>query len=370
MRFGLPSARLRLAAALLLIPAAPAAASPAGGPDVQVRIVTDEADAALAILGEEATAGTAAPASWERLWASEGFVRLKKRAESFGAKDVEGGLRDFLSSSETIARRGELRSAVETWKHLDVKAAAQRAAAYLPPGIPLRATIYPVIKKQTNSFVFELRSNPAIFMFVDPHIAAAKLENTLSHELHHVGIAGCPHPADYDRLSAAQKTLFDDLGAFGEGLAMLAAAGGPDVHPHATSDADAWLVWERDMAAFNTDLGRLEAFFRDVLAGKLSEEEANRRLFSFIDAEGVPQGPFYTVGWKMAAMIERARGRSALVGLVCDPRSLLAAYNEIASAHARNDGEGLATWSPDFLAALAPVIRQASLRGRREARRR
>jgi Putative zinc dependent peptidase (DUF5700) len=189
-------------------------------------------------------------------------------------------------------------------------------------------------------------------MYLDPAVGPAKLENTLAHELHHVGIAGCPKPPDFDRLSAAQKTAFEDLGAFGEGLAVLAAAGGPDVHPHATDDSSAWLVWERDVASFNTDLRRLEAFFRDLLAGRLTEDEANRKLFSFIDAEGVPQGPFYTVGWKMAAMVERARGRDALVKLLCDPRALLAAYNELAAAHPRNDGEGLATWSPDFLAGL------------------
>ncbi|MEA2600026.1 MAG: hypothetical protein QOF89_1018 [Acidobacteriota bacterium] len=66
----------------------------------------------------------------------------------------------------------------------------------------------------------------------------------------------------------------------------------------------------------------------------------------------VPQGAFYTVGWKMAAMVERARWRDALLQTICDPRSLLAAYNEVAAAHPRGDGEGLALWSADFLAAL------------------
>lgn len=337
------------------------AAEPGAEPPVlQVRVVTDEADAALAILEERARTGAVAPASWERLWKSEGFVRLKKRSESFGAKDVEQGFRDFLTSAEPLSHARELRQALETWKHLDATAAARRAGAYLPPGIPLRVAIYPVIKKSTNSFVFELKTNPAMFMYIDPKIGPAKLENTLAHELHHVGIAGCPKPPDFDRLSAAQKTAFEDLGAFGEGLAMLAAAGGPDVHPHATSDPAAWLVWERDVASFNTDLRRLEAFFRDLLAGRLTEDEANKRLFSFIDAEGVPQGPFYTVGWKMAAMVERARGRDALVKLLCDPRALLAAYNELAAAHPRNDGEGLATWSPDFLAGLTPAAPSAA----------
>jgi len=239
---------MRLVVAIFLLwSAVPAvAAEPGAEPHVlQVRVVTDEADAALAILEEHARTGAVEPGSWDRLWKSEGFVRLKKRQESFGAKDVEQGFRDFLTSAEPLSRVRELRQALETWKHLD------------------------------------------------------------------------------------------------------AAAGGPDVHPHATDDDPAaWLVWERDVASFNTDLRRLEAFFRDLLAGRLTGEEANKRLFAFIDAEGAPQGAFYTV---------RARGRDALVKLLCDPRQLLAAYNELAAAHPRSDGEGLATWSPDFLAGLTPA---------------
>jgi len=66
----------------------------------------------------------------------------------------------------------------------------RRAQAYLPAGLEIRATIYPVVKKATNSFVFDLGGeNPAIFMYVDPSIPPEKLENTLAHELHHVGIS-------------------------------------------------------------------------------------------------------------------------------------------------------------------------------------
>ena len=119
-----------------------------------------------------------------------------------------------------------------------------------------------------------------------------------------------------------------------------------------TTDPDAWLVWELDIANFNADLRRLEAFFRNVLAGRLSPEEENKRLFTFINAGDVPQGGFYTVGWKMAALVERARGRDALLQTICDPRSLLAVYNEVAASHPRGDGETLALWSADFLAML------------------
>ena len=93
-----------MAAIFLLWSAIPAvAAEPDAEPHVlQVRIVTDEADAALAILEERARTGAVEPGSWERLWKSEGFVRLKKRQESFGAKDVEKEFRDFLTSAEPL----------------------------------------------------------------------------------------------------------------------------------------------------------------------------------------------------------------------------------------------------------------------------
>jgi hypothetical protein len=343
----------RWSAAFLLQLACAVAGFSADTTNLQVRIVLDEADAALAVLDERAETGNVKPETWERLFKSEGFVRLKKRQESFGAKEVEQGFREFLAAEETLARRAELRSAVEKWKHLDVTAAARRAAAYLPAELRLRATIYPVIKKSENSFVFELATDPAIFMYVDNKDEPAKLENTLAHELHHVGLAGCPAPPGIDKLPAVQQRVLKELGGFGEGLAVLAAAGSPDVHPHATSGPEAWLVWERDVASFNADLPRIEAFFRDVLAGRVSGDEENKRLFEFINAGEVPQGAFYTVGWKMAAMIERAGGREALVKLVCDPRALLAAYNEVAAAHPRSDGAGLALWSPEFLAALS-----------------
>ena len=165
----LPS-RLVAALSLVWMAIVPGAAFPAGkGPaGVQVRIRLDEAEAALAILRERRETGSVKPESWDRLWRSQGFARLKRRQESFGAKEVEKGFRDFLTSDETLARLEALRAAVETWKRLDVSAAARRAAAYLPTGLRLRATLYPVIKKSDNSFVFEVATDPAIFFYVDP----------------------------------------------------------------------------------------------------------------------------------------------------------------------------------------------------------
>lgn len=345
------ASRARLTFAILLF----LLASGAETADVQVRIVADEAEAALAVLDERRAGGEVKPETWERLWKSEGFTRLKKRQEAFGATEVEKGFRDYLMSSEALARLDALREAVTALKRLDATAPARRAAAYLPAGTRLRATVYPVVKKSDNTFVFDLQENPTVFLYVDPERSAADLENTMAHELHHVGMASCADPADHEKLTPAQQRALRYLGAFSEGAATLAAAGGPDVHPHATSAPEAWIVWERDVAGFNADVRRLEGFFREVLAGSLSEEEERKRLFTFINTDEVPQGAFYTVGWKMAAVVEKARGREALVKTLCDPRALLAAYDEAAASQPLSDGGGLARWSPDFLAALRPA---------------
>lgn len=77
-----------LAACPLLLLAVPWPAFPADLP-VEVRIVTDEADAALAILGEQRETGKVKPESWDRLWQSRGFVRQIAGALSrSGARDV------------------------------------------------------------------------------------------------------------------------------------------------------------------------------------------------------------------------------------------------------------------------------------------
>jgi hypothetical protein len=47
------------------------------------------------------------------------------------------------------------------------------------------------------------------------------------------------------------RTVSAWLGAFGEGFAVLAAAGGPAVHPHATGTAEDRARWDEDVANFN-----------------------------------------------------------------------------------------------------------------------
>lgn len=328
-------------------------------PQLAVQRMTDEAERVLALLEKRERGEEISEEDWQSLTATEGYRRLEQRDEAFGVERFGETFRELLLSDELLARRAVLAEAVASWKTVDLSAAAERALAYLPPGTRLQAKLYPVIKPRTNSFVFDLENDPAIFFYVDPDQRPEEMENHLAHELHHIGYGtGCGDPPDAESLAPGPRAALRWLGGFGEGLATLAAAGSPDVHPHATSSPEAWAIWERDVARFGEDLRRVESFLLAVARGELSEEEQRKGFFELIHTPGVPQGAMYTVGWKMAALVEKVEGREALVAGICDPRRLLVAYNRVAQRVAetqpRGEGEGLPLWSEELLRVLAP----------------
>ena len=321
---------------------------------ISLRIITDQPEAALGILDKRARGEVIAEADWRRLRETEGYRRLKKRSESFGGTEFDAKFESFLGEApEVLASREALRGTVEDWSRLALDGVGRLALAYLPEGATLRGSIYPVIKKSTNSFVFELDTDPAIFLYVDPEIGAAKFANTLTHELHHIGgSSACGEPKGYEQLDSDVRNAIDWLSGFGEGLAMLAAAGSPDADPQAHSDPEQKATWARNLARFDEDIARLEAFFLDVAAGKLSDEERRQQGFTFINTDEAPQGAFYTVGWQMAAMVEQSLGREIIIRSVCDPRELLVAYNQVASASTAETAPPPALWSEMLLAKL------------------
>src|SRR5690349_4939458 len=320
---------------------------------VNVRLVTDEAEAVLNVLAKRRANQSIEEADWQRIFQSEGYVRLKKRELSMQRSFEDADFKTFVLSDELAQRGPALAEALERWKGADVSSdAARLALAYLPKDAQIRAKIYPVIKPRKNTFVFEVKENPAIFFYLDPAESREKFTNTLAHELHHIGYGSiCPLKStaeEIKKLPANTQIALKVLGAFGEGFAMLAAAGGPDVHPHAVSGADERTRWDKDVANFDTDLKKVEQFLLDVVAGKLSEDETNKIGFSFF---GI-QGPWYTVGWKMSVVIEKTFGRQRLIESFCDPRKLLATYNEAAAIYNRKSREPVATWSKSLIASL------------------
>jgi len=348
-------------APLLVLVIAMLACAPAraDAPRVQVEADRAAAEHALAILDTLAAGREPAAADWQNLFATAGYRRLKARESGMGRAFTDADFQAFLRSPEALAKRTGWHVALDRWSTGLVAPAAARAFAYLPPGAVLRATIFPMIKPRPNQFVFDLTGDPAIFLYLDPAVSPAKAANTMAHELHHIGMGAACNTADASGTGGA-AALRPWMGAFGEGLAMMAAAGGPDRHPHADSPAAERAEWDANAARFAEQLAEQNRFFLDVLDGRAGDSAAiEARMRGYF---GV-QGPWYTVGWRMAQVIERNLGRAAAIDAFCRSDTLLAVYNDAAARQADDGGVSLPRWDAGLAAALAVPARLAHHRG-------
>mgnify|MGYP001552505252 FL=1 len=334
---------------------------------VDVTLVTDEVDAALSIIRSAASGETPTARQLSALFESQGYDHLKEREAAMGRAFTDSSFAQFLTADSVAARLPAIARVIPELEHADVTAAARMALAYLPAGTPIRARLYLEIKPHTNSFVFTGRDSvPSIFIYVKTDETAAQLNNTLAHELHHIGTnAACRNAASADstRTTPAERMLLEYLTAFGEGRAMLAAAGGPDVHPHAT-DADSIRArWDRDVAKAPADIADLSGFITDVISGRIATADSvQRRGNSYF---GV-QGAWYTVGWLMAATVEREAGRDALIGTLCDPVGFLSQYNRAAKQSNSRNGTSLPLWPAPLIDRLSRMARAPGTQGRHE----
>ncbi|HJR74134.1 MAG TPA: DUF5700 domain-containing putative Zn-dependent protease [Luteimonas sp.] len=308
-----------------------------------------QADAALSILGKRAAGETVGEADWRALFATSGYRRLKDREAAMGRAFTDAEFKSFLEMPRTPQQIEALRRTLQDWSSQPIAASARAALAYLPVGARLKATVFPMVKPKPNSFVFDLAKDPAIFLYLDPEVPGAKARNTLSHELHHIGMgSSCPAPKSKTSGPAAKLSTW--MSAYGEGLAMLAAAGNPDTHPHSVSSAKERAEWDANIARVDALMAEQNAFFLSVLDGKAGDDAAiDKKMMGYF---GV-QGPWYTVGWKMATTIEVQFGRERAIDAFCDPRQLLATYNEAARMQNRSRTASLPLWDQRLAATLA-----------------
>lgn len=330
----------------------------AQAPVIQLTFDSSEAEAALAIVALHAAGKPVSDEAWARLQDAEPYRRLHAREAAMKRAFSDEDFRGFLRSPDLAAKAPALQSTLEAWRKVDLASLAARITPYLPAGATIRASVYPMVKPRTNTFVWEVRTRPAVFLYLDPALSAAEFENTVAHELHHLGFSSFAdaQEARLRDLPEAPRKAAEWMGALGEGFAMLAAAGGPGVHPHAASSAATRARWDADLAQHNANLRKVEAFFLGILQNRFATPEALQEAgFSFFGE----QGPWYTVGYRMAVLVERHQGRAALLACMVDPRKLLAAYNAAAKAEHARGGEPLALWSESLIAAVDPPERQS-----------
>ncbi|HYG66903.1 MAG TPA: DUF5700 domain-containing putative Zn-dependent protease, partial [Anaeromyxobacteraceae bacterium] len=321
---------------------------------LDVRVDAAEAEHVLALLELRAAGAVPSDRDFASLFATEGYVRLKQREAAMMRPFTDAEFRAFVESDDVLARRAALATALGRWKRADLVGAAARAARYLPADARLRATVYLVIKPRPNSFVFELTTSPAIFFAVGAEdLSPAAIENTVAHELHHVGAASLDTAVERRLLALPEprRTAAEWTGAFSEGIAVLAAAGGPRVHPHAASAPSARARWDVDAGRAEEDLRAVETFLLEVARGRLAGDAIASRGYRFHSDGDRPQGAWYTLGWRMAALVEEELGRDAVVACVADPPRLLASYQRVARRRIAA-GERWPLWSAELLEAI------------------
>lgn len=320
-------------------------------PQIGLTLDSSEADQAIAILERE-RAGRAVPEQdWKRLFATAPYRELEAREASVGAGFSDEDFKAFLSSPNAIAQLDVWKRTVAGMKSANMTAIGRRDLEWLPAGATLRARVFPEIKPKPNSFVWKRKEidAPAIFLAVQKQ-SRDSFENTVAHELHHIGLNSLEQRQDalQARLPANVKLAMKWMTAFGEGEAMLAAAGSDDRHPHWEDDAVARARWDSDFMHFNTDLKSVQDLLLDILNGKLTtDEEIQKRAAPFWGY----QGAWYTVGYEMAVLVHKRFGRKSFDECLLDPRLLLSRYNEVAK-EANAQGASLETWSPEVMEKL------------------
>ena len=315
---------------------------------VQITFDASEAQMVLALLLKRRQAQPITEADWNALFSSEPYRRLKLREEAMHVPFDDQDFKAFVLSDGLAAQYDELRNTLDAWSRTDLNSSALRVLRYLPTQARISVKVFPEIKPRHNSFVFDTETDPVIFLYIDPTVSADAFENTVAHEMHHIGLANTDalYAKKIAALPPGRKKAAEWMGAFGEGLAVLAAAGGADISPTRFSQPDIKENWERAMQNFDMDVASLNEFFLDVVDGRLQGEAADQKALTFF---GKLQGPWYTVGYRMATLVEKRYGRPTLIECMLDRRLLLVRYNSAAAELNRKSSVQLPLWSESII---------------------
>lgn len=110
---------------------------------VNVRLVTDEAEAVLAILAKRKANQPITVADWQRVFQSEGYVRLKQRETSMKRSFEDADFKTFALSDQIAERTQALEETLARWRGADITGAAR--VRILAPAFELPMAGHPTI---------------------------------------------------------------------------------------------------------------------------------------------------------------------------------------------------------------------------------
>jgi hypothetical protein len=99
----------------------------------QIQVDSSEADAVQAIVAKQAAGQTVEAADWQRLFATQPYLRLKKREASLHRDFTDAQFQQFVLSKELGQHAPELVRTLKEWKKADLTAAAWRVLPYCLP---------------------------------------------------------------------------------------------------------------------------------------------------------------------------------------------------------------------------------------------
>ncbi len=316
-----------------------------------IKFIFDQLEAVLQILEKQNNNISITNTDWEDLFTSKGYKWLVKRENDMGNKFSKNDFKSFLHNKNQVNSYENFKKSRKLLKDLELNKLLSITKKYLPKGAKFDTTIIPVIKPQDNSFVHEINDELVLFIYLEPGISRAKLENKLIHELHHVGFDDIYSPEKYNYLLQQAQQVIEWTNAFGEGFAMLAAAGGPNNHPN-YFDEELEQKWDSNIERFNEDFDLIEEFFVKILKKEFfNEKELYKRGYELMMNNG-GQGSWYTVGWKIAVVVEKINGKEVLLDCMLDLTKLYPIYNKAVKKYNKKFNENLKSWSDIIINSL------------------
>ena len=324
---------------------------------MSIDLVLDQIKTALNILNKNDKVKNISNNDWNNLFTAKGYQMLKQREKDMDNNFTDSILKEFLLDEETSSNLENYNNSLNRFLDIDLDHLISKTKKYLPQSAEINTAIIPVIKPESNSFVHSINERLLLFIYLEPNISKDKLENKLIHELHHVGLDDVYNKSDYSHLTAPAQKMIEWTNAFGEGFAMLAAAGIIDEHPNNFSE-ESKKLWDENIKNFNTDFKKIENFLLNILYENFhNDKELYNKGFELMVSNG-GQGSWYTVGYKIAKVIEKTANRKVLIDCMDDLTKLYTVYNELVLEYNKKQKGNLKHFHNDIIRGLKGIKNQ------------